>query len=387
MAATQALNCPGISTLIYIFDTTAGIAKSAAAFHRSCAQGLARLALVAIALTAMLAASLAPAAGLPADLVQSLSPSEDAIKQYIAQAMIDLKSPDAAKQQAGRDALINYVAPTPNPPQPSPTFKLIYSQNLNAQLASIAGSQDLRTRLNAAIAAAKVAEKNDNEKLVPTITALLNDQSEAVALWGMKGAKFVIPRGPEGAKLVSRVVDSAKRFPSSSTVAYQTLAAGDAPTPDAIDAIHKLMEARSALYSNGVPPDALADTIGMRRLVDSKWWQAQTAAQQTKTSQLLINLAGAASQRVQANVSNDERESMAAFVRQINRCVAAIAELQTKPALKKKMDDGVRGLVNAASAQQIAQQADAIVAAVREAFPTLTAPPQLPATKPSPTTK
>lgn len=382
MAATQALNCPGISTLIDItidtLGTTARIAKSATPFGR--------LAVLAIGLIAC-AATIARAAGLPANVVTSLSPPQDTINQYIAQAMIELKSSDPARQQAGRDALINFVAPAPNPPQPSPTFMLMYAQALNQQLAAIANATDLRTRLNAAIATAKVAEKNDNEKLVPTITALLNDKNEAVALWGMKAAKFVIPRGTEGAKLIQQVVETARRFPSSTTIAYQALISGPGPSAPAIDALHKLMQARIDLYRTEVPTDPLAEYLAMNQLVDTKWWSAQNAAQQQKTRQLLTNLASVAGQRLVLSDTADNRAAMAELIKRIGRSFGAIAiRTPGKEPLAKKMDDLTKGLGPAMAASQIAAASDGMVTAIRADFSDLSAPPKLNATNPAPAT-
>lgn len=341
-----------------------------------------------MAFMTLIACPHAMAAGLPANVVTSTQPPADQIEAYIAQAILDLKSPDPVKQQAGRDAIVNFVAPAPQPVTASPAFMQQYSRTLNRQLPAIAKANDMRTRLNAAIATARIAEKIDNDELVGTITEFLKDQNEAVAIWAMKAARTVAPRSANGAKIVPLVVDTARRFPSSATVAYQALTSFPAPPPPAvIDAIHRLLESRITLYNDGVPPDPLGDTVGIRQLVDSKWWGAQNPAQQTKTLQILTNLANAGGQRATMNVRNEDRESLAAVVRQINRCVAAIAELQNKPALKKKMDDGVRGLTGAAPAQLIAAQGEAIVTGVRAEYPALTAPSPLPATKPSPTTK
>jgi hypothetical protein len=345
--------------------------------------------LVAIAFFAIvttLTGSTAHAVGLPANVVTSLSPPQDTINQYIAQAMIELKSLDPAKQQAGRDALINFVAPAPNPPQPSPTFMSVYSQALNQQLAAIANAPDLRTRLNAAIATAKVAEKNDNEKLVPTITGQLNDKSEAIALWGMKAAKFVIPRGAEGAKLIPQVVEAAKRFPSSSTIAYQALIAGPGPSAPAIDAIHKLMQARIDMYQTEIPADPLAEFPAMLQLVDSKWWNAQNASQQQKTEQLLTHLASVAGQRAVLNDTPENRSAMAAMIKKISGSMGAISFTTNKPSLTKKMDELTKGLGPAMGAQQIAGVADGMVTAIRAEFSTVAPPPKLAATNPTPAT-
>ncbi|MBC8108612.1 MAG: hypothetical protein H7Z14_18655 [Anaerolineae bacterium] len=382
--------------MIYIFDTTGncridrgrtdGVAKSVAALRQSCARLTLGLTLVAVAFIALVTASFAHAAGLPANVVQSLSPPADTITQYIAQAMIDLKSPDPAKQQAGRDALINFVAPAPNPPQPSPTFMSVYSQTLNAQLASIANAPDLRTRLNAAIAVAKVSEKNDNEKLVPTITALLNDKSEAVAIWGMKAAKFVIPRGAEGAKLITQVVAAAQRFPSSTTIAYQALISGPGPSAPVIDAIHLLMKARIDLYNTEIPPDPLAEFPAMLQLVDTKWWNAQNAAQQQKTIQLLTHLASVAGQRVVLNDTAENRDAMSSMIKKISGSIGAIAINTNKPALENKMNELTKGLGKTMTAQQIAAVGAGMVTAIRAEYSTVGPPPTLAATNPAPAT-
>jgi hypothetical protein len=390
--AQRSPECPGNITLNYTFDTTARpVAKSAGAIGRTFGPTfgptIGMTLVVAIVGALALATSFARGAGLPANVVTSTTPDDAVINQYITQAVNDLKSTDPAKQQAGRDAIVNFIAPAPQPPVPSPSFLTAYSRNLNRQLPALAKAPEMRTRLNTAVAVARIAEKIENEELAGTISEFLKDKDEPVAIWAMKAAKFVAPRGASGAKLVPQIVEATNKFPTSATVGYQALTGSATPTPAAIDSIHRLLEARTKLFANGVPPDALADTIGMRQLVDSKWWQAQNAAQQQKTIQSLTNISAAAAQRVQQNVTSDERASMAALVRQANRCVAAIATHTGKPALTKKMEDGVRGLTDAANPQLIAQQGEAIVTAVRADFPAISQPQMMPATKPSPTTK
>jgi len=411
VAATQALKCPlnvlGNITLIYSFDTTArrrpaGCGKFIVRFvprlvNRSVGATIALIALIAG--TGIVAPGRAMAAGgLPANVVTSTQPPAGEIEAYIAQALFDLKSPDPAKQQSGRDAIVNFAGASAQPPVPSPAFLSAYSRTLNRQLPAITKATDMRSRLNAAVATARIAEKIDNDELVGTITELLKDQNEAVAIWALKAAKFVVPRSANGAKLIKPIVDTAKRFPGSTTMAYQALS--NSPTPNAaiIDAIHSLMDVRIASYANDIPADPLAELVGMNTIVDTKWWGAQTPAQQQKTLQLLVNLVSVAGQRMGGAVSNENRESMASLIRLVARGIGAIGIKSGKDPLAKKLDDATKGLGKASSAQQIAQSAETVVKESRSEFPAVAAPPQIAgapgaaqppgaATKPSPTTK
>jgi len=136
----------------------------------------------------------------------------------------------------------------------------------------------------------------------------------------------------------------------------------------------------------------------MNTIVDTKWWGAQTPAQQQKTLQLLVNLVSVAGQRMGGAVSNENRESMASLIRLVARGIGAIGIKSGKDPLAKKLDDATKGLGKASSAQQIAQSAETVVKESRSEFPAVAAPPQIAgapgaaqppgaATKPSPTTK
>ena len=60
-------------------------------------------------------------------------------------------------------------------------------------VAMIMSNQSVAVRLNAAIVVARVGEKTASAALQPAVITLLSDKSDAVKLWGLKAAKFVLP--------------------------------------------------------------------------------------------------------------------------------------------------------------------------------------------------
>ena len=91
---------------------------------------------------------------------------------------------------AAREAIINEAKGG------SPQFLVKYAEILNAEAFPIIQKcNDMRGRLNAGIAVAKVAELANNSKLEKCVLALLDkDQPEALKVWGIRAAQI----GPAG---------------------------------------------------------------------------------------------------------------------------------------------------------------------------------------------
>ena len=88
----------------------------------------------------------------------------------------------------------------------------------------IAQNPDVRVRLNAAIICAGVARKTGGARLTRSTAAFLKDPSDAVALWGLQSAKYVIPalvantNVPMAVQISKKAVEAAKAHSAPSVV-------------------------------------------------------------------------------------------------------------------------------------------------------------------------
>src|SRR6185437_15244537 len=98
-------------------------------------------------------------------------------------------SPEPATCSAGRGTLIQQASLVGT----TPAFFDQYADAVNKKIMSAATNKDQRVRLNVAIVVAKIAAKAENGRLASVTQVLLKDKSDAVALWGLQSAKYVVP--------------------------------------------------------------------------------------------------------------------------------------------------------------------------------------------------
>lgn len=165
----------------------------------------------------------------------------------------------------------------------SPEYGTLYATLLAKALQPAAASPSIRIRLNAAVVADHVAfdvyrEGGSASGLEPLVKKLLKDPDEAVVLWGIKAARYVIASdllsatGPSS--LGKAVVQAVKSFPGSGSIvedAYQSLTPQDDARPNApgippaaaatvLPDLNDLMTWRGDQYkAGGSPPSPLAD--------------------------------------------------------------------------------------------------------------------------------
>lgn len=118
------------------------------------------------------------------------TPNRNEIKRFVdaqfARLVVDESSLSA------QQGLVEVVEGT-GPRAPSASFLAEYTAILNDAVMALPEDAPMRGRLNAAIATSRIAAVADNYQLTEAAIKLMNDRSEAVALWGMKVAGYVLP--------------------------------------------------------------------------------------------------------------------------------------------------------------------------------------------------
>ena len=128
---------------------------------------------------------------LPLSIVNSPDPTPNRpdIDKAVDKEVAKLSSSKPSDIASGRNLLIAEAGRG----GVSPGFLDQYADSINAKMLSLAKNKDARVRLNAAIIVARVAAKAANGRLGPVTQVLVNDSSDAVVLWGLQSAKYVVP--------------------------------------------------------------------------------------------------------------------------------------------------------------------------------------------------
>lgn len=255
------------------------------------------------------------------------------IQAFLAPQIAKLSGTDATEQSAAKDAIVAEVQPGAAG-KPSDLFYDAYCEALDAAFKPLLKNSDIRVRLNLAVIAARVAERAPSPRLLPTVTALLGDDNEAVALWAVKAAKPLVPavlNVPANAKnntLIPAVVAAAGKFVNSGPLiqsAYSALsieqaavavnrAAWNGAVPLAVKGVLDIMAKRVEAYAkDGVPQMPNAEGVPLLFLTQTSVWPNQPADLQTQTVQTISNLISVAGQHV-GRVPRSDREGVLATI-------------------------------------------------------------------------
>lgn len=219
-----------------------------------------------------------PAPGIQIRQKQPLAPAEATmVANWVSTEAAAMVGGDPQVMASARAALISAAAiPVFNnpgrPPTPaSPDYQAKYSTALEAALLKQFGgaklNPDARQRLNAAVTLAKVAEVMNQGSTLATVTEkAIDDPSEAVAMWGVRAARFVYPNLIQLDKkradtIAAKAIAAMRKFPKSAPIAEDTFEtiAGKAITGDNLkakagfDAMVKLLQARAHMYMQATP--------------------------------------------------------------------------------------------------------------------------------------
>jgi hypothetical protein len=242
---------------------------------------------------------------------EKLSPEQQqAIKQYVTDwtaVLADNSNPQ--QQSTAREKLAGAAGGVGNK-SASGEYLTFYAAAVNEALKPLVQTQDVRTRLLAGIVAARVAERVNNTNLEEVGAALLNDNSDAVALWGMRTARYVIPwilRNPmQDRGLVKQVVPAVQGHANVPMIADAYSAfdvgtnAGAEPTSRGVARTLELVNMRVQQYLNGIPDDPGADAIGTTFMTREQVWKQLKPDQRVAVVQGISDLLAAMGQRAAA---------------------------------------------------------------------------------------
>ncbi|MEA2708181.1 MAG: hypothetical protein QOF78_782 [Phycisphaerales bacterium] len=348
----------------------------------------------------------APAPAAPGGTV-SLRPMDDKTKQAASMSATDrsavdqrvkevvsiLADADPGQQSRARVWLLNETA-LPGGVAASPAFLDTYAQSISTHLMPLTKHDSPRVRLNAAIVAAEVARAANNTQLAPIALIFLNDKSEAVVLWGMKAARWIIPAqlrmavGGFNKSLADAIVPTVQRHSQGQVAGAIVVEAYDALTLDVLNQVNfskvtpaqvgtiapyvlNLLQARIPLYQKGVPPAPGADATGTRFLTDPKTWPT-LGTQQFAAVQAISDLVALAAKQFQAANSLDRIE-LAGTIRSASLAAATlVASAQAAP---------IQAAANYNPTQATPSQISGLAGAVQQG---LAATPQFGALKPPP---
>lgn len=235
----------------------------------------------------------------------SVTSQVGAVRDYVRAGVAKLSNTDRQVVAEGRRELLRGIE-QPGV-VPSPAFVDLYATTVAQEIASLVDSKDVFTRLNAAIVIEKAASLDKSLKLADLIGKLVADESEAVALWGVRAAGPVLPAAIDANKpLAAAVVATAKKFPDQPVITAEAYNALTATPPDApnmkpatvsklVEAICDLVAFRLERFAAGEPVSDLAsDERGTSYIINFKAWPSLNGAQQRKALELsgrMIDLA------------------------------------------------------------------------------------------------
>lgn len=271
------------------------------------------------------------------------------IQKYIQAHVTALTGDDTDARTQAREALISGVI-VKNPPgqQPGASYMDQYADVLNASLKPLATNEDWVIRMNAAIVAAKVAEKADNVRLLDVTQALLSDKTEGVQLWALRAGKSVLPavlRTPGAAKndkLIPAIVAVARQRKSGAIAgeAYTALSL-DYNKPEKFKSIPAavktemaaavapqilvIMRNRVADYTAGTINDPTADRIAANFLVSTSVWPMLDAKTQSASLQALMDLLNASGQAAAKSGAGGRNDDVLQIFRDTARALSAWA--------------------------------------------------------------
>lgn len=307
---------------------------------------------------AALAQSAAPLSPLPMTFRQQVAFSDQeqkTIDAWVAAQVQRLVGTDVSAQTTARDTLVAQS-------NGSPAFADAYAKSLNDALAPVIQGNDFRAKLNAAVVAARVADKintdrSNNSRLHDLSMLMLADKNDGIVLWGAKTAKSVVPAMfiAQGAAanpdLIKAVAQAALAKDSGPIVAeaYQTLAPRATGMPASalqpmvkatLPSLLQLMEARNKAYLTGVPNEPTAENTALLFLSNGEVWSVLSAQDKAAAMQQVSDLIGLAGQRFVASGRTDQ-DHLAQLLQLAGKALSVIA---TQP------DVGSQELVTASTA-------------------------------------
>ena len=318
------------------------------------------------------------------------NPDTNLIQQQVDAAVKNLTNDDAEKQAAGREALAKGAEMNDATGQASPQYLDAYAAAVAKALDPLTKHEDMRVRLNAAIANARVAERAGNTRLDAVTVKFVNDKTSAVALWGVKASRAMLPAAlGRGGKqpLVEATVGAVQRFMVGPIVneVYEALSLNvlslnnrvqPAVIKAAIPYMLQVYRMRVDAYGVAVPPDPSIDNTAAEFLSFATVWQQMTPAQRTEAIQAMSDLVSYAGQYAQL-MEGEERTGLLTVFKRTGAALQVVGDASKNPALANAARD-VQKISSGMDGTEIVQKTDALTAALRQAFASVKPSPKLP---------
>jgi len=245
----------------------------------------------------------------------ALAPNDlQTIQKFITDQVQAIGGKDPAAQKVGRDALGAEVRGE----QITAQYKDAYTRMLADAMLGANGplaQGDLRAKINAAIAVARVAESAATLRLEPVIQKLLAEKgpgADAVVLWGMKAVRPMVLNAiklvggggnPQlmNIPLLGSVAQTVAAHPTGPIAqeAYDTLILPDemvkpfagVNAAKLIPELLRVLEVRAGQFKNGMPDDPEVDLVAVRFLTrDAVWNPLLSPALQQQAGQVFLSL-------------------------------------------------------------------------------------------------
>jgi hypothetical protein len=268
----------------------------------------------------------------------------------------------------------------------SPEFLFEYGRSLNAGLVAKLDPKKqpgLRTRLNIAIVAARVAYVAQNITLQEVAIKLINDPAEPVVLWGIKTAQPMVPQavklkmGSAKPPLIEAILPAVFKHPLGSVFYEAYVALGGTNDPIVVGELMKLWENRLEQYRKGIPEDPAVDAKPIFMLTTKETWnsvfkdpKAQTDLMQMVTDQMYMAAQYADS------TSGEQRDQLVAVVQQCAGACSVIGTNIGKPSLTAAASQAasIRPEVFSKEAKVLPMVSPGLIDEIRKVFPGVKAP-------------
>ncbi len=325
------------------------------------------------------------------------SAQQQMISDAVAVEVKALQSQDPVVQQRAREALVDGVRDQGQLTN-SFVYKRHYASALNQELSALPDNADLRTRLNAAIVTARVAELVQSSQLSRAARKFMSDEALPVALWGMKAARWILPYEAANAlfsannELLRAIPAAVKAHQESGALveeAYETLYlqlnVPDIPKPPAeslrivVPVVQQIIDDRIELKEEGVVESPAAEKRGFDFLAHPDVYRAQGAADRLHTAQLLSESLALAAAKVTSGA--EDRAVYYQIMRDLGSAVTVVGTYENNPSIQNA-GRAVAGIQNNNTADEIAAAVSATFKALKAApsFNDLKLPPLAPAT-------
>lgn len=317
------------------------------------------------------------------------NPDNAAIQAYVDAAVKNITSDDPDKQATGRDNLAKGAELNDQTAQASPQYLDAYGGAVAKALLPLTKHEDMRVRLNAAIANARVAERAGNARLADVTVRFINDKTEAVALWGVKAARAMLPTAlAKGGNhpVVAALVQAAQKFMFGPIVAevYDALGLNvldprSRPQPNALKAavpqMLRVFKLRVGSYGAAVPPDPAIDNVASEFLSFGPVWQQMNPAQRVESLQTMADLISFAGQYAQL-MEGDERQALLPVFKRTGAAIQVIGDSTKNPPVSNAAKE-VQRVSTGMDGTEIVERTTAVTDALRQAFPGVKPSPKL----------